>query len=267
MHIRFHLRGFAPGPYPESETLAAPGGFPWKSLSPGRRGPRGGGAHAYLPHTCNPWRDAGADARGTALRSARAPALGSPGKLESSLRLGLLQGPKLRLPLLQLANSAAVAPPPAAPAAAPAGGGGKRLRPSLPAPCASAAVRPLPFPGPPRPAPGSHLQLLPALPRPGRLLEKPRLTRSLPDAAWRARGSSAIGEAAARAWTHPPPPSLPPPRRFPARCSVRGSAAPRYPPQDLPPAPPSFLGPASPPPQWVSRPQGRPSTLIGAGEG
>lgn len=31
------------------------------------------GTHAYLPHTCNPWRDAGADARRTALRSARAP--------------------------------------------------------------------------------------------------------------------------------------------------------------------------------------------------
>lgn len=54
-------------------------------------------------------------------------------------------------PLLQLANSAAVAPPPALPAAVPTGGSGELLPGTYAFPHSPAASSPLPFPGDPSP--------------------------------------------------------------------------------------------------------------------
>nr|XP_008529564.1 PREDICTED: proline-rich receptor-like protein kinase PERK9 [Equus przewalskii]XP_008529573.1 PREDICTED: proline-rich receptor-like protein kinase PERK9 [Equus przewalskii]XP_008529579.1 PREDICTED: proline-rich receptor-like protein kinase PERK9 [Equus przewalskii]XP_008529585.1 PREDICTED: proline-rich receptor-like protein kinase PERK9 [Equus przewalskii] len=110
-----------------------------------------------------------------------------------------------------------------------------------------------PVRAPPR---GAQAQRIP--PRPAGLAAR---------CAW---GSAAFGEATPLSGAHPhTAPSLhpddsrdassPPPRR-------PQLSHPTFSTSSSPPTPPSFLYSASPPPQWVSRPRGRPCTLIGAGE-
>lgn len=107
------------------------------------------GTHAYLPHTCNPWRDAGAKAPRTALRSCSCSPLSRETTVQAAPSAATgTQAPPLP-PLVGEFSSCCSSP--GCSACCPVGGGGKLLPWYLRAPSTSAAVLSLSFPGDPSP--------------------------------------------------------------------------------------------------------------------
>lgn len=221
--------------------------------------------HAYLPHTCNPWRDAGADAQMTALRSrfcSLLPGNYSPGCAFSSYRTKAPPLPSLVGEFSSCCSSPYLFPPLLELEAA------GSCSPYVPESCTPAAVLPLLFPWGTLSSHfvGSHLELPHA--QPGSLREEHGLNLSFPipkSGRPMCPGLRHLRESFSShgAFPTPHPPSvwaIPPIHSFRPRPRLSSSTSPNS--NSPPPHFPSSPCSASPPPHWVSRPGADPAPWL-----